>query len=60
MSFFDEFKEYAFADRDLALSRIKTCLGCEHLKKHTRCDKCGCFMKVKTRLAAAKCPIGKW
>ena len=60
MSFLEEFKGYVIADPDIALSRIRLCLGCEHLKKHTRCDKCGCFMKVKTRLAAAKCPIGKW
>ena len=60
MSFLEEFKEYAFADSDLAFNRIKICQGCEHLMKHTRCAKCGCFMRVKTRLAHSKCPIGKW
>ena len=60
MSFFEEFKEYAFSDPDVTMNRINICLGCEHLMKHTRCAKCGCFMKVKTRLAQAKCPIGKW
>lgn len=60
MSFVDEFKDYMFADQDVVIARMKQCLNCEHLKKHTRCAKCGCFMKVKTRLAPAKCPIGKW
>ena len=60
MSFVDEFKDYMFADPDVVLSRINMCRGCEFLKKHTRCEKCGCFMKIKTKLAPAKCPIGKW
>ena len=60
MSFFDEFKEYAFADPDIVASRINLCKNCEFLKKHTRCEKCGCFMKIKTRLSPAKCPIVKW
>jgi hypothetical protein len=60
MSFLEEFKGYLVADPDVAYSRLQICLGCEHLQKHTRCDKCGCFMKVKTKLTYAKCPIGKW
>ena len=60
MSFFDEFKDYVLADNDIAMYRINICSQCEFLKKHTRCEKCGCFMKVKTRLATARCPIGKW
>jgi len=46
---------------DLAESRIKTCLECpELIKLTTQCKKCGCFMSVKTKFEAAKCPIGKW
>jgi hypothetical protein len=25
-----------------------------------QCKQCGCFMEFKTRLEAAKCPLGKW
>ena len=41
--------------------RMDICLSCPELIKLTQtCKKCGCFMKVKTQLADAKCPIGKW
>lgn len=42
-------------------SRFKICKGCPELIKLTsQCKKCGCFMNIKTKLEAAKCPIGKW
>ena len=41
--------------------RFSICLGCEFLQPdHSRCLKCGCFMNMKTRLDASKCPVGKW
>jgi hypothetical protein len=49
------------AAEDLTNSRIAICLECpELIKMTTQCKKCGCFMSVKTKLEAAKCPIGKW
>jgi len=27
---------------------------------HERCSKCGCYMKAKASLQAAKCPENKW
>jgi hypothetical protein len=37
------------------------CRACPELIKVTKqCKKCGCVMTAKTRLEAAKCPIGKW
>jgi len=60
MSFFDEFKQYVWADADIVRYRINICQQCPFLKKHTRCEKCGCFMKVKTRIGSSKCPEGKW
>lgn len=42
-------------------SRLDLCNACEHFKKNgSRCKLCHCFMKLKTELAEAKCPIGKW
>ena len=40
--------------------RFDICKKCPFLKKNNRCQKCGCFMKIKTRVSLAKCPIGKW
>jgi hypothetical protein len=37
------------------------CTNCEFFKKNgSRCKKCNCFMKLKTDLLHARCPIGKW
>ena len=46
-------------DEDVLKMRWDLCLGCEFLKDDS-CLECGCFMKVKHKLAQAKCPIGKW
>jgi hypothetical protein len=46
---------------ELAQYRLEICKGCEHFSKLSlRCKKCGCFMKLKTQLEKAYCPIGKW
>ena len=46
-------------DEEVLKMRWDLCRGCEFLKDD-KCEKCGCFMKVKHKLAMAKCPIGKW
>ena len=49
------------AEASKANNRMAICENCEFLKKDFyQCDKCKCFMKVKTKLDAAKCPIDKW
>ena len=41
--------------------RFALCNSCEHFFKPTnQCKKCGCFMNLKTKLAKADCPVGKW
>lgn len=48
-------------DANTAFERFQMCQSCEFLKtEQFRCEKCGCFMKTKTQLASASCPIGKW
>jgi hypothetical protein len=41
--------------------RMSICEGCEFFKKLSKqCSKCGCFMKLKTKIDRAHCPIHKW
>ena len=57
----DRFKNIMLHDQDIIEKRWAECEKCEFLIKPTNnCKKCGCFMKVKTRVATASCPIGKW
>jgi len=45
----------------IAEERFNICKACpELIKLTTQCKKCGCFMKAKTKLEKASCPIGKW
>ena len=47
-------------DQEVIKKRWDICKGCEFLTEKDKCLKCGCFMKVKTRVATVACPIGKW
>ena len=46
-------------DEEVLKMRWDICSSCEFLKDD-KCEKCGCFMKVKHKLAMASCPEGKW
>ena len=55
------FKNILLHDQDIIDRRWSECEKCEFLLKPTNnCKKCGCFMNVKTKVATASCPIGKW
>lgn len=42
-------------------SRYNICLSCpELIKLSKQCRQCGCLMNVKTKMKAARCPLGKW
>jgi len=43
----------------VAAHRLVRCESCERLEG-ARCLECGCFIKVKAKLVAAECPLGKW
>ena len=46
---------------ELAAYRLEICQECPWFRHNSQtCRKCGCFMKLKTSLERAKCPIGKW
>jgi hypothetical protein len=50
-----------YAEEKLAKDRMSICMTCPQLIKATKqCKKCGCFMHLKTKLAEATCPLGKW
>jgi hypothetical protein len=50
-----------WADESLSKERLSICKQCPELIKITsQCKKCGCVMKLKTKLELAVCPIGKW
>lgn len=57
--FFNPNTEYA--SKEEAARRLDICRTCPFVIKATlQCKKCGCFMKAKTLLADATCPVGNW
>ncbi len=47
--------------KELQNSRLAICRECEFFNALTvGCKKCGCFMRMKTKLHNATCPVGKW
>lgn len=47
------------ASEEFITKRLDICYSCEELES-SRCRKCGCPVKHKTRIAHESCPIGKW
>lgn len=49
------------SSEDVVQDRLTICATCEFFKPRTQqCSKCGCFMKMKTQLERAYCPLHKW
>lgn len=49
------------SDKDLYTQRMAICRGCPFFDDiETRCTKCSCKLKYKTKLKRGKCPVGKW
>ena len=47
--------------KDIKDIRMDICKTCDFFRPKTQtCQKCGCFMKAKSTIANAKCPVGKW
>ena len=47
--------------KDLIEYRLAICNECPFFNKSlNKCKKCGCFMKLKSTLKQASCPVGKW
>ena len=56
----ERLKAITIHDQEIIDKRWDICKGCEFLTDKNMCQKCGCFMKVKTRIATVACPVGKW
>jgi uncharacterized paraquat-inducible protein A len=51
-----------FSNEDIeavASERLLICQGCEFFGE-TKCLKCGCPLRAKTRSMRSKCPVDKW
>ena len=53
-------KQKGFKKSEYADKRFDICKSCDFLKNETTCTLCGCYMKSKTKIKGAKCPIDKW
>jgi hypothetical protein len=41
--------------------RLSICQGCEYYDKELmKCNVCGCYLEVKTKMASESCPLNKW
>ena len=40
--------------------RLEICEACEEFTEQRSCNACGCYMDIKARWSAMKCPKNKW
>jgi len=40
--------------------RLEICRNCDRLEEDGTCGICTCYMTIKTKFKAAKCPEGRW
>jgi membrane protease subunit (stomatin/prohibitin family) len=53
--------EGLFAENTSQKERLSICFDCDsYNKRRDLCKECGCIMRMKTKLNAAKCPLHKW
>jgi hypothetical protein len=60
---------HILVDKEVSAARMAICETCEFYGMPDaklnwlgaqRCQKCSCYMPMKTTLARASCPVGKW
>ena len=49
-----------FVSNEIYEDRMAICKECTHYFITGNCLKCGCFVKVKSRISVMSCPIKKW
>ena len=48
------------APEELSKARLAICESCPFYLNTKKCQRCGCYMPVKTKLTKATCPVKKW
>lgn len=57
----DYVRSLAQKRKEVSEKRLEVCNECPFYHKEIdRCMKCSCFMKYKTLIPGADCPMGKW
>ena len=57
----DLLKDDERIDDESQQRRYDICKSCDQFIQRTaQCKQCGCFMRLKTKLIDAACPLGKW
>lgn len=51
---------FELANDEVYNRRLAKCADCDALISAGICIHCGCYMKLKAKLAAMKCPLEKW
>ena len=51
---------FKLEEEQTAEARFAICKACPELLNEKQCNLCGCFMKTKTKIAGASCPLAKW
>lgn len=60
MPIHDLLRPSKYVDQATIEARQKICNTCPDRTRLGRCQHCGCFTNLKTRLTTEKCPVGKW
>lgn len=51
----------AVVDDQEQARRLAVCTACEHYDAaQARCRRCGCYARLKSRIATQDCPEGRW
>lgn len=57
---YEKFKHFMVPE-EVQEERVSICKTCEYYFEPTQqCKKCGCFVKLKARIAPFACPVKKW
>lgn len=53
--------ETKWVSEEIGDKRYEICQACpEFFRPTTQCKQCGCFMRLKSKMENARCPLGKW
>ena len=55
------FDKMGITDTTKSYERLAICNNCEYYKSSSKkCEECGCYMPLKSKLTNAKCPLNFW